>query len=704
MTEHRSYYDMIMGGRHSRKSPNHRNTESESRHTEAISIEDNKNAEDNNSENKHKEYRHHSERKNEEYYCTEHLSAEHGRAERRKHKKSGHSSGTRVKQLEKTVLAAVSARNYRPMRAKDLAYLLSIPKAAGSDFDHAVGSLMDKGKIEKDKSGFLVAVKNAGRSSRSSAPSRDLEGYTKKERRTAELKPLLEGIESTDLLGVVLANNIPTEFPPKVLKAAERIPDHLTEADYSNRLDLRDKMIITIDGDDSKDFDDAVSLEKSGSGYILGVHIADVTHYVPDGSAIDKEALARGTSVYLPDRVIPMLPEKLSNGICSLNEGEDRLTLSVIAVLDKDAHVIRSRIAESVICSSHRMTYSKVDRIFEGDKELAKEYSDIVPMLFAMKDVAAKMEQIRHERGMIDFSFPETKFELDENGRPVRIYPSWPTTATKLIEQFMLTANEIVAKKYFDRNLPFVYRNHERPDSEKMENALTALREAGVKVQKKGYHITPLEVQQIVTSTEGTPEESLTSTMLLRAMQQARYGTENLGHFGLASKCYCHFTSPIRRYPDLQIHRIIKDDLNGRLAGRKITYYRRILDDVAWKSSALERRSVEAEREADKVKMTEYVRDHIGEVTEGIITGVTNWGFYVQRPDTVEGLVPASSLGDDYYEFDERTMTLRGKRHGRVFRLGQSVYVKTVRANVARRMIDFELADPEEEVNPQTDV
>lgn len=645
------------------------------------------------------EYRYHRERHHEDGHHEEghhedrhHKYSHHGENHRPENRYDHNGQGnranrinaSRVKQMKKLLMNAVSSKNYEPMREKDLAYLLGVPKAAGRSLNRAVTELLDEGKIEKDAGGRL---------SRRSARSADHVQYG---RRDADRMGEELNIAPSDLRGVVLQYGIPESFPDKVVREADSMPDHLTDGDYAGRLDLRGKTVITIDGDDSKDFDDAVSLERSGSGYLLGVHIADVSHYVADGSALDREALTRGTSVYLPDRVLPMLPPKLSNGICSLNEGEDRLTLSVLATLDHEGHVVKSRIAETVICSAHRMTYSNVDRIFRGDTELSEKYADIVPMLFDMKHVAEEMEAFRRGRGMIDFSFPETKFELDENARPVRISPAYPTPATKLIEQFMLTANEIVAEKYFERQLPFVYRNHEKPDSDKIESTLTVLHQAGIPVEKKAYHITPLEVQKIISAAEGTPEENLVSSMLLRAMSQARYGTENGGHFGLASKCYCHFTSPIRRYPDLQIHRIIKDDLNGRLTARKIGYYRRILDDVAWKSSALERRSVEAEREADKVKMAEYVSSHLGEVTEGVITGVTGWGFYVQRPDTVEGLVPASSLRDDFYEYEEQNMTLTGRRHGRTFRMGQEVYVKTVRADVARRMIDFELVEPEE--------
>ena len=401
--------------------------------------------------------------------------------------------------------------------------------------------------------------------------------------------------------------------------------------------------------------------------------------------------------MYLADRVIPMLPEKLSNGVCSLNEGEDRLTLSCIVRMDREGNIRGSRIAESVICSSHRMTYSEVDRIFtENPPELREKYADVLPMLFDMRELAGKLEKQRHDRGMIDFDFPETKICLDEKGNPLKVYPAYPTVATRLIEQFMLTANEVVAKTYFDKQVPFLYRTHENPDDEKIENTLKLVHSMGIQAEKAGHHITPKEVQKIIGNVTGTPRESMVSSMLLRSMQQARYTPDNGGHFGLASRYYCHFTSPIRRYPDLQIHRIIKDDLHGNLSGRKISYYDRIMGDVAWKSSALERRSVEVERETNKIEMARYISDHLGEVTEAQVTGVTGWGIYVQRPDTIEGLIHVSTLKGDYYIFDENTMTLTGKTGGRVFEIGQTLRVRAIRADVRLRQIDFELAEENE--------
>ena len=623
----------------------------------------------------------------------------------------------------------IRSKNYQPMRAKDIAFLLDVPKPRIKDMMEALDSLVCEHKIRRDEEGRYV---KAGIGEDGTADSarifektdiRDrqqtLAGKERKERRgrrkeavpaipTADatmavrhaIRRLDPGDPASALTEVVLVYGIPTEFPPKVLEQADRFPVTPQPSDMAGRLDLRNKLVITIDGDDSRDFDDAVSLDRDGSGYILGVHIADVTNYVAASSALDKEALRRGTSVYLADRVIPMLPEKLSNGVCSLNEGEDRLTLSCIVRMDREGNIRSSRIAESVICSSHRMTYSEVDRIFtENPPELREKYADVLAMLFDMRELAGKLEKQRHDRGMIDFDFPETKICLDEKGNPSKIYPAYPTAATKLIEQFMLTANEVVAKTYFDKQVPFLYRTHENPDDEKIENTLKLVHSMGIEAEKAGHHITPKEVQRIIGKVEGTPRESMVSSMLLRSMQQARYTPENGGHFGLASPYYCHFTSPIRRYPDLQIHRIIKDDLHGNLTERKISYYNRIMEDVAWKSSALERRSVEVERETNKIEMARYISNHLGEVTEAQVTGVTGWGIYVQRPDTIEGLIHVSTLKGDYYIFDENTMTLTGRSGGRVFEIGQTLRVRAIRADVRLRQIDFELAEENEGEN-----
>ena len=404
------------------------------------------------------------------------------------------------------------------------------------------------------------------------------------------------GDVGVDVLSVARGMNIPMEFPEKVLRQADRCPDGLIPNDFNGRLDLRSWQMVTIDGEDAKDLDDAVSVCREGEYYRLGVHIADVSNYVQGGSALDREALKRGTSVYLVDRVIPMLPERLSNGICSLNAGEDRLALSCIMKIDSQGRVADSRIAETVIRVDRRMSYTVVNRILtEQPPELMEEYRELVPMFFQMNELAGILRKNRSARGAIDFEFPESKILLDRKGHPVEIRAYEQNAATQLIEDFMLMANETVARTYCKKELPFLYRTHENPDTDRMEAVLTFIRNQGIRVEKTLEDITPGEIQKILQQIQGSPKEALISRLLLRSMKQAKYTTGCSGHFGLAAKYYCHFTSPIRRYPDLQIHRIIKDDLRGRMRQEKIAHYAGILEDVALQSSVTERRAQEAE-------------------------------------------------------------------------------------------------------------
>ncbi len=499
----------------------------------------------------------------------------------------------------------------------------------------------------------------------------------------------------TDILAIVKSFGIPSEFPEKVLRQAARVPDHVLDADRDGRLDLRHLQTVTIDGEDAKDLDDAVTLTKEGNIYHLGVHIADVSNYVQGGSALDREALKRGTSVYLADRVIPMLPERLSNGICSLNQGQDRLTLSCLMDIDEKGNMVSHKIAETVICVDERMNYTDVKNILEDtDEEAKKRYADLVPMFFLMKELSLILRGNRHHRGSIDFDFPESKVILNAAGRAIDIKPYEANVATRIIEDFMLMANETVAEECCREDMPFVYRTHENPDPEKVESLLTLLHNQGVSIRKTGQEITPKEIQTILESIEGLPNEPQISRLILRTMKQAKYTTQCSGHFGLAAKYYCHFTSPIRRYPDLQIHRIIKDRLRGRLEREgKTEHYQEILEDVARQSSVCERRADEAERESDKLKKAEYMFYHIGEEYEGIISGVTGWGFYVELPNTVEGLVHVNTLRDDYYTFDQDAYELRGDMTGKVFALGQKVTVRVADADTMLKTVDFVLAE-----------
>ena len=503
------------------------------------------------------------------------------------------------------------------------------------------------------------------------------------------------GEPGVDILSIIKAYDLPLDFPEKVKNQAERVPDAISEADRAGRLDLRTLQMVTIDGEDAKDLDDAVSLTKENGIYHLGVHIADVSNYVQGGSALDKEALKRGTSVYLADRVVPMLPERLSNGICSLNQGEDRLTLSCLMDIDESGCVINHQIAETIIRVDRRMSYNQVRMILEdGDTKTSREYQEFVPMFFLMKELSALLRSKRHNRGSIDFDFPESKIILNGAGRAIDVQPYEHNVATDIIEDFMLMANETVAKEYCKGEYPFVYRTHENPDPERVESLLTLLRHQGIQVQKSGEEISPKEIQEILEKIQGLPNEAMLSRLMLRTMKQAKYTTECSGHFGLAAKYYCHFTSPIRRYPDLQIHRIIRDNIRGRLQREgKTEHYREILESVAEQSSICERRAQEAERESDRLKKAEYMSYHLGEEFDGIISGVTAYGLYVELHNTVEGLVHISTLSDDYYTFDEENYELSGELTKKIYHLGQKVRVRVADADALSRTVDFTIVE-----------
>ena len=498
----------------------------------------------------------------------------------------------------------------------------------------------------------------------------------------------------TDILSIVKGYDLPVEFSEKILNQAQRAARDVSDADRAGRKDIRDWQMVTIDGEDAKDLDDAVSVVKNGENYILGVHIADVTNYVQENSAIDREALERGTSVYLVDRVIPMLPHALSNGICSLNAGEDRLALSCIMTVNPKGMVIAHEIAETVIHVDERMSYTSVKKILEDrDANEIKRYEKLEPMFERMQELSGVLREQRKRRGSIDFDFPETKMVLDENGKPVEIRPYERNVATKMIEDFMLLANETVAEDYFWQELPFVYRTHEAPDDDKIRTLATFINNFGYSMHVGANEVKPKEVQKLLGKVEGTPEEALISRLALRSMKQARYTPENTGHFGLAANYYTHFTSPIRRYPDLQIHRIIKDNLRGRMDAKRIEHYQGILPEVTMHSSEMERRADEAERETIKLKKVEYMQAHIGEVFEGVISSITKWGMYVELPNTVEGLVHVINMVDDHYEYQQERYEMVGTRRHKVYKLGQKISVRVMDADRLLRTIDFEIAD-----------
>ncbi|MCC8029464.1 MAG: ribonuclease R [Lachnospiraceae bacterium] len=496
----------------------------------------------------------------------------------------------------------------------------------------------------------------------------------------------------TDILSLVRERDLPTEFPAKVLNQAERVSKPVSEADRAGRLDLRGLQTVTIDGEDAKDLDDAVTLTVTEDGYELGVHIADVSNYVQEHSALDVEALKRGTSVYLPDRVIPMLPHTLSNGICSLNQGEERLALSCIMTVDRRGNIADHKIAETVIRVDRRMTYADVDKIItQRDEKTAAEYADFVPMFFSMKELADLLRAKRRVRGSIDFDFPETKVVLDEAGHPTDILPCDRSPATRIIEDFMLAANETVAEDYFWQEIPFMYRTHEKPDAEKIRRLSTFINNFGYHIHIGSGEVHPKELQKLLGRIENTPAESMISRLILRSMKRAVYSVECVGHFGLAAKYYCHFTSPIRRYPDLQIHRIIKDGLRGRMDDSRREHYEKILPEAARQSSETERRADETEREAVKMKKVEYMEAHIGEIYEGVISGITQYGLYVELPNTIEGLVHVTDLCDDYYNYIEDTYEMVGEHTGRSYKLGQTVTVRASGADRLMRTIDFDM-------------
>lgn len=501
----------------------------------------------------------------------------------------------------------------------------------------------------------------------------------------------------TDIMSIVKGYDLPIEFPEKVLNQAERVAKDVSTADMAGRMDIRDWQMVTIDGEDAKDLDDAISLTKEGENYKLGVHIADVTNYVQEKSALDREAYKRGTSVYLVDRVIPMLPHILSNGICSLNEGEDRLALSCIMTINDKGNVVDYKIAETVICVDRRMTYTSVKKILEEqDEEESKKYEEFVPMFQMMEKVAGILREKRKKRGSIDFDFPETKMVLDEQGKPIELKPYDRNVATKIIEDFMLLANETVAEHYFWQEIPFVYRTHEQPDEEKIQKLAIFINNFGHSMHIANNAVRPKEIQKLLVKVEGTNEEALISRLALRSMKQAKYTPENTGHFGLATTYYCHFTSPIRRYPDLQIHRIIKEDLRGRMNENRREHYEKILPEVTKQCSERERLAEEAERETIKLKKVEYMEEHIGEVFEGVISSITKWGIYVELPNTIEGLVHVTNMHDDHYDYIEERFEMVGEHTRKVYKLGQTVYIVATGTDRLQRTIDFEFVEKEE--------
>ncbi|MGX6978712.1 ribonuclease R [Vagococcus elongatus] len=507
-----------------------------------------------------------------------------------------------------------------------------------------------------------------------------------------------------DILSIAIQYGIPTEFSADVLNQAERVPEKVLEEEFDGRRDLRDELIITIDGADAKDLDDAVQVKKMANGnYLLGVHIADVTHYVTENSFLDREALDRGTSVYLTDRVIPMLPPRLSNGICSLNPHVPRLTMSCQMEINPRGRVVAYEIFESVIQSRERMTYSDVNLLIDRKEEvLLKKYQHLLEMIDHMTELHHVLAQMRVERGAISFEDREAQIYLDDEGHPLEIHLRERGTAEKLIESFMLAANETIAKHFNEQGLPFIYRVHEQPKENKMQFFFEFITNYGIKVEGLKDALDPKELQRVLNQTKDMPESPIISMMLLRSMQQARYSEESLGHFGLAAKYYTHFTSPIRRYPDLLVHRLIKAYQQQRPVSEKLKQkWQKKIPEIAAHASNAERRAVEAERETDALKKTEFMVQHVGETFDGYISSVTKFGIFVELPNTIEGLIHVSQMKDDYYQFIENHLALVGERTRKIYKIGQQVTVKVIKADVDNREIDFEILRAEKITQPE---
>lgn len=509
-----------------------------------------------------------------------------------------------------------------------------------------------------------------------------------------------------DILSIIYKHDLPLNFPDEVMEQANSVPETIDERGIEGRRDLRGETIVTIDGADAKDLDDAVALTKLDNGnYKLGVHIADVSHYVKEGSAIDKEAYDRGTSVYLVDRVIPMIPHRLSNGICSLNPKVDRFTLSCEMEINQQGEAVSHEIFPAVIRTTERMTYTDVNKILlEKDEALRDKYEPLVPMFELMEELQGVLQEKRKRRGAIDFDFKEAKVLVDDEGHPTDVVIRERSIGERIIEEFMLIANETVAEHFHWMDIPFLYRIHENPKEEKLQRFFEFVTNFGLVVRGTGNDIHPRALQDILDAVRGKPEDTVISTVMLRSMQQAKYDPESIGHFGLSTKFYTHFTSPIRRYPDLIVHRLIRTYLfEGKTDSATREKWNARLDEIATHTSSRERRAVDAERDTDELKKAEYMEDKIGEEFEGMISSATNFGLFVELPNTIEGLVHVSYMTDDYYHYDERQFAMIGERTGNVFRIGDEVTVRVINVNKDEQSIDFEIAGMKPRKKRETD-
>ena len=499
-----------------------------------------------------------------------------------------------------------------------------------------------------------------------------------------------------DIMSVIYAHDVPHEFPKEVMEQANKIPLHVLPEEKKGRVDITDQPLVTIDAIESKDLDDAVVAWKMDNGhYHLGVHIADVTHYVKPGTPLDQEAFKRGTSVYLTDRVVPMLPKRLSNGICSLNPNEERLAMSCEMEIDEQGKIVNHRIFQSVMKSHARMTYKAVNKILEShDAKTMKQYEDLVPMFETMGEIHKLLLKNRKKRGAIDFEAPEAKIIVDEKGHPTDIQLRNRGLSERMIESFMLAANETVAEHYFKERVPFLYRIHETPDSDRIKSFVDFLAVFGIDVHGDIKNVKPGMLQKVLKDVAGTPEEQMVQVMMLRSMQQAKYSDEELGHFGLGAKYYTHFTSPIRRYSDLMVHRMIHAYQENGTTEDMQKHFASYLPDVAEQTSTQERRSIDTEREVNDLKMTEYMADQVGQHFDAVVSSVTSFGMFIQLPNTVEGLVHISNLTDDFYSFNEKSLTLTGRGTHKQYKIGMPIKVTLINANVEQHQLDFEVYDP----------
>ena len=571
-----------------------------------------------------------------------------------------------------------------------------VVKILGSEERKVVGLLTDSFVIPDDERMDDVHIQKrnlGGAKSGQKVIAKIIKRAGKNESPEGEIIEILgeAGVSSVEMISYIKRFKLPEAFSGEVMAQATAAAER--ELNTKGRLDLRDRDVFTIDGESAKDLDDAVSIKKLEDGYELGVHIADVTHYVLEGSKLDNEALERGTSVYLADYVIPMLPEPLSNGACSLSEGTEKLTLSCIMKITFDGRIQSGKLSESVIKSVHRMTYTNVNAIIEGgDKELLEKYADIVDDIKLMERLAEQLRLRREEKGSIDFEIDETQFIYDSEGRVTDVVPRVRGIAERLIEEFMLAANRTVAEEYFWRQIPFVYRVHEKPDEEKMKAFGLLYKNLGYTVKGKFDNIHPKMLQKVLSEIKDTPHENIISQIMLRSLKKAEYSEQCIGHFGLSFPYYCHFTSPIRRYPDLAVHRIIKHDLGGRLTPKYLEKLEEKVADISEKSSLRERAAMQAERKVDDIKKAEYMMGKEGRTYTGVVSGVTKNVLFVELDNTVEGVIPLSSLPDDYYIFDEKFYLVKGEHTGKKISLGDEMAIRVVGVSVYPPRVEFERA------------